>query len=152
MDLLDIVSMSPSDMMMGLFLPLILIFTITWGILSSIKMFNKKINMVLSVAFSGIVLFTPQFTFISTYLSQLGGQIAVFAFFGVFIFGTAVWALGRGKGIYYEQTGKSKTQLQKELKKKYDKYKMAQKAGDKSKIKVLKEDIDNLKMQIDLLD
>jgi hypothetical protein len=108
MELSELLATPVENMFQGFFLPLVLIFAIVWGILSSIRVFDRKVNIILSLALSLMVFFTPQFTLLSTYMAQLGGQIAIIAFGLVFGFGVLMWAFGRGRDIYYEQAATDK--------------------------------------------
>ena len=107
MEVIEVLAMPIEEMFHGLILPFLIIFAITWGILSSLGVFERRINLVLSLALSILVIFTPQFTLFSTYIAQLGGQVAIIAFGVLFGFGVIMWALGRGRDIYEEQLGGS---------------------------------------------
>ncbi len=102
MELAELFDIPIETLFRGFFLPFVLIFTIFWAILSSLGVFNKKINFILSLAFSLLVATTPQFTMLTTYIAQLSGEVAIVAFGLLFGFGALLWAIGRGRDIYDE--------------------------------------------------
>jgi len=152
MELVDLLSMPLEQMFRGFFLPFVILFAIVFGVLSAVRIFNKKINLVISVALTVLVVFTPQFTVFATYLTQLGGQFAIAAFFAVFGFGVLMWALGRGRDIVYEQTGLTKDKIIKKLEKHYRKYKDAREDGDREKMGAEEEEIKRLERELKLAD
>jgi hypothetical protein len=110
MPLLDALNLNvPFDQLFQtLLLPMLIIFAILWALLNSIRVFERKINLVLSLALTIMAAVTPQFTIFTTYVAQLGMQVALVAFFLLFAFGSIMWMFGKGRGIYYEQLDASK--------------------------------------------
>lgn len=90
-----------SDLIYSFFLPFIITFAIFWGVLSMMKFFNKRINLVLAFALTLAAAGGGLFNFYAQYLLVLGPVVAVGAFIIVFVVGTVIWAYGRGKDIYY---------------------------------------------------
>lgn len=152
MELIDLLNLPPEQIFRGFFLPFVILFAISWGVLTSLRIFDKRINLVISLALTVLVVFTPQFTIFATYLTQLGGQFAVAAFFIVFGFGVLMWAFGRGKDIYYEQISSKKEKMNKEIAKHYKKYKEAMEKDDKERMNVEMDIIKKLEMERDLAD
>jgi len=150
MVLTDILNLPVEQLFQGFFLPFLLAFAILWGLLSALKVFNKKVNIILSLVLTILAASTPQFALFSTYVTQLGAQVAITAFFILFGFGVLVWALGRGKNILYEQTGMTKDKINKQLAKYYKKYREAKEEGNKEKMKTALDEIEKLKMERDI--
>jgi len=96
------------DLVFGFAVPFLILFVILWGILSALGVFDKKINLVLSVALSLIAATTEAFAIFTGYITQVAGYTAVGAFAALFIVGVAVWSISRGKGIY-EEVGVTKS-------------------------------------------
>lgn len=93
--------LTPWDLINTFIIPFILIFAILWGILTGMRIFNKRINAVLAL---GLVLFlssTNFFPMVSQWMIQLGSFVAVLAFLLLFIGGTVLWFISRSKEIYY---------------------------------------------------
>src|SRR4030042_442703 len=103
MAILDLLyQLAPWEMINTFLIPIILVFVIIWGILTALRIFNKKVNMVIALA---IVLFlssTNLFPLVSQWMIQLGSMTAIAAFLLVFVGGTVVWVVNRGKDIYYD--------------------------------------------------
>lgn len=98
----DILPPPYNEYLFTYFVPFIILFAIFWGILTMMKIFNKKINMFLAIIFPLVFMFGAPETFLwfSTYLINLGSFLAVGAFIAVFVFGVIAWALQRGRDIY----------------------------------------------------
>ncbi|MFH1623253.1 MAG: hypothetical protein ABIA12_01920 [Candidatus Aenigmatarchaeota archaeon] len=102
MALEDLFGMQADQIFQSLFLPMMIVFAILWALLNSVRVFDRKINTVLAVALTIMVAASPQFTLFTTYVAQLGAQVAIAAFGVLFIFGTLAWMFGSGRDIYYE--------------------------------------------------
>lgn len=102
MALTDLLTIAPEQLLYGLLLPFLLIFAITFGVLSSLRVFNKKINIVVSLILTLLVTSSPQFGLFATYIAQLGAQVVLVMFGLLFGFGVIVWAIGRGRDIYHD--------------------------------------------------
>ena len=108
MALTDLIGVPTDQLFQGILLPVLIVFAILWALLNVIRVFDRKINLILSLALTGMVAFTPQFTIFTTYVAQLGAQVAIAAFFILFAVGSVMWMFGKGKGIYYEQLDASR--------------------------------------------
>ena len=98
----DIIGIPTDQLFQGVLLPVLIIFAILWALLNSIRVFNRKINLVLSLALTIMAAMTPWFAIFTNYVAMMGAQVAIAAFFILFVFGTIMWMYGRGRGIYYE--------------------------------------------------
>lgn len=112
----DFANMTPYELGRNVFLPFLLVFAIFYGILSMLGIFNKKTNAIISIIMSILLATTPAFTALSLYITQLGATTAVVIFGAVFILGTAVWAINRGRDIYEETGGHSRKLIKLEKK------------------------------------
>jgi len=100
----DILPPPYSEYAITYFVPFIILFAIFWGVLSTMKVFNKKINVFLALIFPLVFMFGAPETFLwfSNYLISLGSFLAVGAFVAVFVFGIIRWGLQRGHDVYVE--------------------------------------------------
>jgi hypothetical protein len=109
MALLDILTSGQpfnfSELLQTFFIPFIILFSIFWGLLSIMRIFSNKINIVLALGLTLGVAFTGVFTIFTTYLFQFSSFLAVGIFALVFIFGIIRWGFGRSRDIYYETGG-----------------------------------------------
>lgn len=83
--------------------PFIAIVSVLYGIFSEIRIFKStNVKFILAFVMAGMSL--PTGLMISTvyFLYTLGTWIAVIAFGFLFIFGTILWAIGRGSGLKRE--------------------------------------------------
>ena len=94
-----------SELLQTFFIPFILLFAIFWGLLSIMRIFNNKINIVIALCLTLAAAFTGVFTIFTTYLFQFSSFLAVGVFALIFIFGIISWAFGRSRDIYYETGG-----------------------------------------------
>jgi len=120
----DLLATTPNELLYTMFLPFIIVFAIFFGVLSSLRFFSKKINLVLSLALTVTAAYGGLFTWVATYLMPFGAYFGVAAFAIVFFVGIAIWGLGRGKDIYYESVGGEKKleEINKKIEKLYEKY------------------------------
>jgi len=100
MALFDIPDIIVTGSIYTFFVPFLILFCIFWGVLSAMRIFNKKVNLVLSIVITIGLSATDLFTYISTYLLSLGATFTVAAFFLIFFFGIIMWTFGKGKQIY----------------------------------------------------
>lgn len=137
------------ELVYQLFLPFLILFVILWGVLSSLNVFGKKINLVLALGLCTIIVPTEAFAIFARYLTALSGYAAVGAFAVLFIFGITVWSIGKGRDIYHgalEPTRKERRineKLEKSRKKLADE-------RDQKKKKALIEEIKNLKDDLEV--
>ena len=135
------------------FLPFILVFTLLWATLSLVKIFSWRINFVLAFVVTVLTAMSPWFAFISQYVILIGPLTAVGIFLALFVVGGLVWAIGRGKEIYYTSAGQYKKieHLNKELAKHQKKLAEARDRGDTVKVNkelaVVKRLEDDLKIE-----
>ena len=123
---------STNQLFQGILLPVLIVFAILWALLNSIRVFNRKINLVLSLALTIMAAMTPWFPIFTNYVAMMGAQVAIAAFFILFVFGTIMWMYGRGRGIYYEMVAPDKKldMLTKRLAKLKEKARDAEDRGD----------------------
>lgn len=126
----DFTNMTPYELARNVFLPFILVFVILWVVLERIHIFGKRVNIVISLGISILLATTPAFTMFSTYITEVSGTGMIMIFGILIIGGTAMWALFRGRDIYYEQSGSPK-KLEKLYKKKEKYLKKARAAEDR---------------------
>ncbi len=113
---IDFANMTPYELGRNVFLPFILVFVILWVVLERIHVFGKKVNIIISLGISILLATTPAFTMFSTYITEVSGTSMLVIFGILLIGGTAVWALSRGRDIYYEQAAPEKKIMQLEKK------------------------------------
>lgn len=89
----DLLTTTPTELIYTVFIPFIIAFAIFWGILSTLRIFNKKINLILSFAISFAALNYGAFGIVSTYLLSLSANLAVTAFVIIFILGIVIWSI-----------------------------------------------------------
>ncbi len=119
----ELTSLSLNELLYTVFLPFIVVFAIFFGALSAVRIFNKKINLVLSFALTLAGAYGGLFTWFAVYLLPLGAYMGVIAFAAVFFIGIIIWSVGRGKDIYYEAAPeKALEKVNKDIEKLYDKY------------------------------
>lgn len=137
MPLVDMLGMPVEQLFQGLLLPVLIIFAILWALLNSIAVFNRKINFVLAVALTIMAAMAPQFTIFTTYIAQLGAQIALVAFFAIFGVGAVAWALRGGRELYYKHVNPSRRidHLYKKKRDYLDKAREAEARGEHGKAK-----------------
>ena len=106
----DILPPPYNEYLFTYFVPFIILFAIFWGLLTMMKIFNKKINIFLAMIFPLVFMFGAPETFLwfSSYIINLGSFLAVGAFIAVFVFGVIAWAIQRGRYIYQDVAGLDK--------------------------------------------
>lgn len=132
-------------------LPFILTFTIFFAILTLIKLFPKKINLVLSLSFTFFAWYGGLFGWMTTWLAKSIASFAIAIFAVVFILGALAWGFGATKKSFYksfpekklENLYKRREKLLKELKKARDKQ-------DKEKMRSLIEQIRELDLEMEI--
>ncbi len=86
--------------------PFIVAFTVTYGILTELKIFrglsSNKVNIVLAFAMSFSLLPSGVLTLIVTYFYAANTFIGLIGFGVLFLFGTLMWVYGRARGIRHE--------------------------------------------------
>lgn len=149
MDLIELMSLPLEQVIRTFLLPFLILFAIVFAILTTLNIFKRKINIVVALGLTILASSTEQFTLFTLYLTQLGGQFALTAFFIVFILGVSMWALGRGREIYYEQLAPS-GRLKKLYKDLEDEYKKLRRATNKAKKRAILRNIERLEKKIKL--
>src|SRR3989338_771469 len=99
-DLSYIQSLGIDQLLFGLVFPFLVIFAIFWGLLATMRIFGTKVNTVLALILSLVILPTSAFVWFATYLVQLGSTLALVVFIAIFVFGVIRWGFSRGKDIY----------------------------------------------------
>lgn len=127
-------------------LPFVIVFAIFWGILSGLRVFARRINLVLSLALTAVAWYGGVFVWLSGYILQLGAYVGVAAFVLVFIVGIAMWVLGRGKEMYYGSMAPEEKvrKISEKIEKLYDKL---DKTSDESKRRAIIDSIRRLEME-----
>lgn len=85
--------------------PFIVAFTVTYGILTELRIFRtatNKVNIVLAFAMSFLLLPSGVLTIIVTYFYAANTFIGLIGFGLLFLFGTLMWVYGRARGIRHE--------------------------------------------------
>lgn len=120
----NVFSYSPQQLVYTVFLPFIMVFAIIFGVLQAIRLFNKKINVVLALAITFLAAYGGLFDFFSTYFLYLGPYFGVAVFVAVFVVGALAWGIGRGKEFYYQSLSPEKKleEINKKIEKEYERY------------------------------
>lgn len=116
-DLLE--SFLTENLFQEIFLPFILTFVIFWGLLEVLRIFNRRINLILALTITVAAWYGGLFELLSTYLLPLGALVGVLAFVLVFIVGTVMWVLGRGEEII--APGRKARKIREKIEKLYEK-------------------------------
>ncbi len=132
-------------------LPFLLTFTIFFAILTLIKLFPKKTNLVLSLSFTFFAWYGGLFGWMTTWLAKSIASFTIAIFAVVFILGALAWGFGATKKSFYksfpekklENLYKRREKLLKELKKARDKQ-------DKEKMRSLIEQIRELDLEMEI--
>jgi len=143
-------SIGVDQLLFGVLLPFFVIFAIFWGLLSVMRIFSSKVNTVLALAFSLVIIPTSFFVWFATYLVQLGTTIALAAFVLLFVFGTIRWGLSRGKDIYIG-TGGYDRQIKEKRKKMHEYLNKIENASPSDKLTYQRE-ISRLRAEVDTLE
>ncbi|MDI6798997.1 MAG: hypothetical protein QMD12_03350 [Candidatus Aenigmarchaeota archaeon] len=145
----NILTLSIQDLIYTAILPFVITFAILWGVLEAIKLFNKKVNIVLALAITLVAAYSGLFTLLSNYFLQFGALFGVATFVIVFVVGVIAWAAGRGREFYYESLRpeeKSK-KIGERIEKLYKEMKKARDRGDEGKMRALAEEIRRLELE-----
>ena len=132
----------PNLLLTTVLLPFLLIFVILWGALNTFKLFDKKVNIVISLVITIFAAFTDAWGIIATQLAAYTGMFVYVMFFAVFIIGTILWAIGRTRSTYETHVTrgysyKNLKELDKQLAKVAKKIQDARYDGDTAKEAVL---------------
>ena len=120
MSILDFLqSLKVENLFQGFFLPFILTFAIFWGLLEALRVFNRRINLILALGITIAAAYGGLFGWLSSYLLTLGAFTGLAAFVIIFILGVIVWAFGRGEAIFF--SGRRAMNIRKEIEKLYNK-------------------------------
>ena len=95
-------SMAPDQIIYTVLLPFIIAFTIFWALLSSMRIFGSKVNIVISFVLAMGLFFTDAYVFLGQFIFASGTFLATGIFILIFGVGVIIWAFQRTKGIYYE--------------------------------------------------
>lgn len=133
-------------------LPFLLIFIIFFAVLSLIRVFNKKTNVVLALVFTLFAGYGGLFNWITTWVAQSMAYVAISILVIVFVLGSLMWGFGKTKKIYYE-TVSSEEKLRKLLERKeklMDEIIKAREKGDEKKEKARIEELKKIELEIEL--
>lgn len=145
----QLIEMTPFDLGRDFFMPFIMVFLIFWAILEKLRIFDGKTNLVLSLAVSIMLATTPAFAAIAVVITQYGA-ISALAIFGIlFIGGSLVWGIGRGRGVYDRSVGSSR-KLTKLRKKENDLLKEIKKTRNESKQNAMWKEVESLRRKISI--
>lgn len=100
--LTDLFAMDPSHLLYTVVLPFIIAFTIFWGVLTAMRLFNSKVNAVIAFVLASGLFFTDAYVFVGQFIYQTGTLLAAGLFVLIFGVGIVIWAIGRTRGIYYQ--------------------------------------------------
>ncbi len=137
----DYIKIPQEQFVFQFMLPFIIVFAILWGVLTSMKVFERKINLVLAFAMSVGFAFTNLFVWFSTYIINLGSYVALGGFIIIFVLGIFRWMFGRGRDVYYDTQPSSEKleRIDKEIERLYEKREHASKADQDAIDKTLEE-------------
>jgi hypothetical protein len=149
----DLLLLPPEQLFRSFFLPFIITFALFWGLLTILKIFNRRINIVLALSMTAAAWYGGVFTWFTEVAFSMTSNVVIIIFALLFIVGAAIWAIGRGKDVYYEQVPFAKSKkITKELAKHYKEYKKAKERGDEGRKRSELEIIRRLEMERDLED
>ena len=148
-DLSYIQSLGIDQLLFGLVFPFLVIFAIFWGLLATMRIFGTKVNTVLALILSLVILPTPAFVWFATYLVQLGSTLALVVFIAIFVFGVVRWGFSRGKDIYigtggYDRQIKEKRKKMHEYLNKLESVSPAERAHLEREITKLRAEVETL--------
>jgi len=124
------------------FLPFILTFVIFWGLLEVLRIFNRKINLVLSLGITIAAAYGGLFTILSNFLLRLGALAGVIAFALIFVVGVVIWAFRSGADII--SPGRRSRKIRERIEKLYDKL---ARTGNPAKRRAIVEEIKKLEVE-----
>lgn len=152
MALTDVLQLAPVDLLYNFILPFLLVFAIFWGTISTLRIFDNKIRLVISIVVTLFVASTPYFASLATIVAQFGGYTAVIAFGIMLVVGIGMHSYGKTADIYSENMPKwkklkvireQKARLRKELQEAKDR-------GEKEKIHSIYEQLKRLEEEEDV--
>ena len=148
----DFSNMTPYELGRNVLLPFVLVYIILWAILEKFRIFPKRINVILSLGISVLLATTPAYTILAAYITQVSGGSMLIIFGVLLVGGTLMWALGRGRDIYYEQglSPKKLANLYKQRENYFKKAREAQDRGDSKKARAYMKVVKELDDKIDL--
>lgn len=112
----DILTMSTENLIYVVFLPFLLTLALLFAALEAVHIFQRKINIILSLIFTFLAMQTEQYWWFANLLPTYGSFVAIGSFVVVFFIGVVLWARGRIKNIY-EETGGPEIKLERLRKK-----------------------------------
>ena len=114
------------------------------------KIFDKKINFVLALAFSLLIANSSWFVIFSSYIVQLGAFAAIGSFLVLMVVGFAMYSFGKGKEIYYaSNVGENIKNIRKKMKKLEEKM---EEEDDEGKKRHMYEEWKSLKDKVEYLE
>lgn len=145
----QLIEMTPFELGRDFFMPFIMVFLIFWAILEKLRIFDGKTNLVLSLAVSIMLATTPAFAAIAVVITQYGALSALAIFGILFIGGSLVWALGRGRDVYDRSAGSSR-KLTRLRKKENDLLKEINKTRNESKQNAMWKEVESIRRKISI--
>jgi len=107
--ILDLIpNLSTQELIFQIFLPFVLIFAILWGIISALRLFDNRVNLIISLVITILLASTEAFVTLTVFYTQLGASFVFLLFIGLFFVGGTMWALNRGKDIHHETSSPTK--------------------------------------------
>jgi len=101
--ILDLIpNISTQELIFQIFLPFILIFAILWGIISALRLFDSRVNLIISFVITILLASTEAFVTLTIFYTQLGASFVFLLFIGLFVVGGTMWAFNRGRDIHHE--------------------------------------------------
>ena len=147
----DLLASGAPELIYNFFLPFIFIFALLFGALEVIHIFGKKINLILALIFTFSTMATPVFGWFATIL-LVYGAVAVFGvFIGLFVVGSLLFGLRKGKDIYLESGGKQR-RIEHLRKKRGELWEKMQREGREGRRRQLYEQIKNLDKEIEFIE
>ncbi len=114
--ILELFSLTPNELFFELFLPFALTLVIFFAVLQMVRLFNRRINLIISTIVTIMIATTPLFAQMAVWISQFGSYTAMIAFIGLFVLGIGAWVFRKG-GEYVGDAIEAEMNLKKLYKK-----------------------------------
>jgi hypothetical protein len=138
-------SLSIESMFREFFLPFLLTFVIFWGILSALRIFNRKINLILAFGITIAAAYGGLFTWLNQFILVFSGYVGIAAFGVLLVLGIVVWAYRRGEDIVSPSSKPAK--IREKIEKLYEK---ASDTNDNHKRRAYMEEAKKLEMEYEV--
>lgn len=137
------------EIIYSLLLPFFLMFALLFGALEMVRLFNRRINIILSLVLTILATQSPLFPFFSQVISVYGIVAVISVFMAVFLIGSLRWGIATMERISGE-TGKLK-KLYKLREKLWKEYEKALDRGDDATAKKILADVKSIDAEIEYL-